>query len=361
MDKRWDKNKNLKEPYGAERYSVKSCGKRHGFCKVCRPDIAESIKNTQRHNKNQVGLADATSHLAPGYIPHPTKTMWERHAEMYNIDPQLHTQPYLHVGSLKSLREQKEEIKKVVQESKLKEGEQYSDYELSRIFGFDRRTIIAFREGERQAKKDALYEEKRKKREEKRAIMQPREIQIVELRIEQQKTLQEIGEITGLTRERVRQILVNVEKKAKVTFPKFVNGGGKGMTKLKEDIVPITIAVHCKVCGKIMEIPERKYDVEKLYSCKEHKLTVRNLHRFEQNPKWFELDGNARNKWLYENDPNYKRTRSEGMKRHWKKLKQDPVKWAKHREREKAYLQKYFAKKKAAKVRPFIETDGQEI
>lgn len=359
MDKRYDNKKDLAEPYGAERFPVKSCGKRHGFCKVCRPDIGEKIKNTFRHKKDAVGLADATSHLAPGYVPHPTKTMWERHAEMYNIDPQLHTHPYLHVGSLKSKKEQREEIKQVVEESKLKEGEEYSDYELSRIFGFDRYTIITFRESERLAKKEKIQEAKRKAREEKRKHIAPREKLILELRLDKEMTLDAIAAQCDppITRERVRQILQNIERKAGIKIPSYPGRPDK-------DAINIPIAVHCKVCGKIMETTEKKAEHWRNHFCDEHKMSELDYSRYLQDPEYLtlRLSEASKQRWIYHNDPHRKAQLQASNKRYRDRRDNDPVKDAAHKQKFNAYLKEYWKKKKEEKnkkrIRPFIETDG---
>lgn len=349
MDKRW--NKDI-VGYGPQRFAIKSCGKRHGFCKICRPDIAQNIKAAARRGKG----ADDTAYLAPGYKPHPTKTMWERHAERNGIDPNLHPHPYLHVGSLKTHKEQKEEIKQVVEESKIKEGDQYSDYELSRLFGFDRRTIIAFRENERMEKKERIREEKRKARDEKRKHIAPREKLILELRLDKMMTLDAIAAQCDppITRERVRQILQNIERKAGIKIPAYPSRDAAPK--------PLIVAVHCKVCGKILELPENKVEKWRSNFCKEHAMSQLQYSYWQREPRWLDMDENARTRWIYHNDPNRKAQMASSNKMYRLKRDADPARKEAYKVKFGAYHKEYWKKKnaenKAKLIRPFIETDG---
>lgn len=345
-----EKNRTPNGYVSANRQPMRSCGKRHAFCKVCAPG-----KGVQRHKYETQANKDAK--YARGYKPHPTKTMWERHAERYGIDPNLHQFPSPHIT--KTRKEIKEELKEVVEESKLKEGEHYSDYELSRLFGFDRYTIIAFREEERLQRKYEAKEAKRKIREEKNKHVDSREKLILELRLDKMMTLDAIAAQIDppITRERVRQILQGIERKAGIKIPSYHGRDG-------QKLPVIFIAVHCKVCGKIIEMTEKKAERWRNRFCDEHVMSQLDYSRYQQDPEYLKirLNKQAKAKWGYQHDPQRKEQMRAANNKWRARRDVDPVKKAAHKKKFDTYIKGYWLKKKEekrqARIRPYIDTDG---
>lgn len=133
--------------------------------------------------RKKIGVAESDK-FAPGYVPHPTKTMWERHRDMYNledtvpidemlmprIDHREAPQPRLYFGrapkTLKPLKQVLQEVK----ETKRK----FTQGELKHHFGFTKDMIRRFREAERDEavnkeapKKWAHLAKRRKEREDR--------------------------------------------------------------------------------------------------------------------------------------------------------------------------------------------------
>lgn len=366
--------------FGPERYAVKSCGKRHGYCKVCRPDLTyKKIKEYRQQKKAEYD----PDKLAPGYVPHPTKTMWERHREMHKMPtqhdmqhnptwPEGYEPPRLiGIDKLKTFTSRSNtarpkdlrplsDILKEVQET----GRSFKAKELRWHFGFSTNMVHRYlNEDARQRRMLQKPEAERKLIEEKQAARKNREYIVIEKATDGFSTYKDIGDLIGVTRERVRQIIVQIEQREGIKIPRNYPRGDE----YKEKRTPtIMVAIHCRYCHKILEVPEGKKLKWRKGFCKEHAVSERIWGFIQQGHDWYNADQNERERIRYKADPNRRDTARFQSSKWRNNLKKDPVKWAAFRVKEDAYQKKWhqkkYAEKKAkeeaerkANVRPFIE------
>lgn len=221
----------------------------------------------------------------------------------------------------------------------------FSNPELRQKFGFNTSTIRKFRQYEKRKRHDEIRLEKGLLPF-KQAISE-RNKRIVELRLDKGYTLEQIAKEFSISRERVRQVLLYIERIAGVTFPKSANPKPK----------PLMVAVHCKVCGKILEIPENKKRDDGLYFCKPHKLTKVAYGYWLRCPQWFEMSKNQRSNWRWHNDKRVRDVQMAAVMRRYHRVKNNPE----HKANQKIYTDRYMAKKKAEreakkpKTRDYLE------
>lgn len=356
-------------PYGHEHFKPKSCGGKHAWCKVCRPDLLQTRRRDRKLTPQQQERI-----LARGYVPHPTKTMWERHTEMHNIHPRL-SKPNEHGLSIilgesggnagtKIPQEAPSDLKPVEQVIKeVSDGRDFTNDELRHHFGFDRAMIFKFRRDQERIKRwFKLPEEARKRKEDKVSGGLEREKRIIEMRIEQSMSYKQIAKVEGISNQRVSQILQKAEKKYEVVFTKRLSELWKG------DKPPVLlVAVRCRYCKKIMEVPEDEKDVWRNGFCNEHRVSPLIWSFIEQGADWYSADENGRERIRYHFDPNRKKMARIHARRWREKAMQDPVKRARMEEVQRRATATYLAKIKAqkeaerlAKIRPFIEVPDKE-
>lgn len=328
------------------RYPVRSCGKRHGHCKVCRPDIDYKKALSKRYS----GIPVVGSSIS---FP---QTKWERYAEEHDIEvktpmeslgdthyisdlPQRGQGPRPQSSQKMSQKPDQPftEVLKEIEET----GRNFTTKELRQHFGFTWQMAVRYLH-----RPSAEHEARLQRWEE-------REKKIIELRLTPGITLQVIAEQVGVTRERVRQILVRAEQKYNIQLPHGFNSTFK-----KEE--PIVVAFRCVVCGKIKEVPEDRKDAWHNKFCKEHSMGKYGYNAWKTTgAKWWAMADKERSYWVYHNDPAKKQMVSKSAHKAREKMKADPVRYAAHRTRERAYLVKYYARKqkeaRQKQMRPFIK------
>lgn len=158
-----------------------------------------------------------------------------------------------------------------------------------------------------------------------------RDSRIVEMRMDKEMTLGEIGTVEGISRERVRQILSRIEKIAHVRFP-------RSFRRL------VYVPIKCQVCDVMGELPESWINNGRTFRCQEHKRKHSKMVALI--PNWYELDDNAQERARYRLDPG-RRERSRMHARKWRaKVLKDPEKKAHYLELQKAAVVRHLAKKR---------------
>lgn len=151
-----------------------------------------------------------------------------------------------------------------------------------------------------------------------------RDQRIVEMRLDKEMTLEAIGALEGLSRERVRQILSRVEKIAGVRFPRYAK---------REERVDLKCAFigGCEVMGQLS-----KYNADKgrHYYCDAHK--GKHSVMVLKVPNWYELSDNEQERARYHHDPKRKAMSRVFAKRWREQIRKDPVQWARYRLLQKA-------------------------
>lgn len=318
--------------YGTKpRYPVKSCGFAHAWCKVCRPEIVRGMKGSKMRQK---GFKE-TVHLARGYVPHPTKTMWERHMDAHNIAPYT--------------------LEEVVAEI-VKSKRHFTKNELQEHFGFDDDLIRKFRSNESKEKRmNMMDKEKRQRIEKRKNDRAARELRIIDMRVDKLFTLEVISKQEGISRERVRQILNAAEKKYGIIFPH--NHKVKPEEALK-------VALHCRVCGEVREVPDSSKDSWRLGFCETHFMGKKGYDYYLQGARWWEMSKQERYNWRYNNDPDRHNSVSTANSKWRKKIKDtEPERWNRIKEHSRKYGKEYHARKRAEaapKSRPYIPPSEDE-
>lgn len=355
-------------------YPIKSCGKAHAWCGVCSPGTAKKRFGVK---KGDWGHDYDPDEFARGYVPHPTKTMWERHRETHNMPiehttqrgedwPEGYEPPRLiGLGDMKSRTTPNtqlylsdigtiEEVLKDVQET----GRMFRAKELRWHFGFTTSMIRRYLQEERRQRKFLEKPEPvRKQIEDKRAARYERGKRILEMATNGYSTLADIGKEVGLTREGVRQALLVIEKREGIKIPRNHPRGEEFLARQEPVLM---VAIRCRYCKKVVEVPEKKATKWRQGFCKEHAVSKNIWSFIEAGADWYGADGNGRERIRYNYDPNRK-AKSKLYARLWKdKIRKDPVKWARFKQLENASIARYTAKMKAkkeaemkGKIRPF--------
>ena len=131
------------------------------------------------------------------------------------------------------------------------------------------------------------------------------------------KTLEQIGQMEGLTRERVRQIL---------NMSSDFNPRMRG--------TPVTLKhILCDKCSKPMG---RKIKLNQ-ENPKGHFHT-------QCNPRYMGNDKdkiNEKQRWRWKNDPLFKKNHNISIKKSFTKMKSDPKRYARHKKLQATYVKKY--------------------
>lgn len=149
--------------------------------------------------------------------------------------------------------------------------------------------------------------------------------------------LLEIGENIGVSRERIRQIVqTKMTDEQRKIFYSF-------KTKQKDRTVRVTRC--CPICGtKDKVVP----------SCKQQTCSrkcgakLMQKHKFKQAPDG--LVGQARIKWLYQNDKNFRKLHAERMHTRWERLKANKKKYIAWSEKQAIYTKRWVEKHYKGKV-----------
>ncbi len=347
----------------------KSCGKRHAYCNVCRPDLIGVNKGTRPGKK--LGAND-TNEYAPGYTPSlDGSTMWERHVRKNGLDQDalqprfpVPVEPRIRIVGLDKPRKPDSRLKPLDQVMKdVALGKRIGNRELREYFGFTTKMISNFRYEVRREKKDG-DPEKRWVLKEKAA---ERERLIIEDRMKDPPlTLEQIGANHGVTRERIRQILKRAEVKYGVTFPRYSLWQG-GTARFPGETRPeeIKVAVPCRVCKKIREVVDSEKDRPLRSFCDEHVMSPYGIKAWEKTGvEWWAMTPMQKNKWKYHNDARYRSTRQIAMNAYTKRVRQDPVKYKKMRDAQREYSKEWHKKRNEVKnyfkPRPFIEVPDHD-
>lgn len=348
--------------YGPSRYPLRSCGKRHGWCKVCRPELM--VGRTKQGSKGKWKKGYDPDKLAPGYVPHPTKTMWERHVDVHNVEEKYVPSVRIDLGESAHIHRRQQppdDLKPVDQViAEVEAGRAFTNAELRYHFNFSTLMINRFRAEQLVRERWNKRTDKEKKdATEKQKLLIKREERIIELRLDMQMTYEEIGTIENITRERVRQILRNAQIKYGVTFPKYVT---RGMDEEKEK--SLMIAVHCKVCGLVSEVQEHEKDKWVKQFCDEHRMTKVGYKCYLLGAEWWKMTPLERNRFRYKYDME-KRAKVIKTNLNWKNKiqKSDPVKWARYKAKQNLAIARYQARLKEKNKfvpRTFIEVPDHE-
>lgn len=256
---------------------------------------------------------EQSANFGKSYSPHPTKTMWQRHVERYHLveadTPQPNTQPQ-------------------TPPQDIPEGKQFTTQELRRNFGFTKRDILRFRSEEKRRVNEEV-------RQQDREMFRERNKRIVEMRLDEELTLEQISQQVGITRERVRQILLNMERIAEVKFQTRFDR--------KKDV--LMVAVRCRVCGKIRQMRADKHVEGKRYFCRAHHLGPTAYTYWLRCPEWFEMSKKERVNWRMHNDERVRARHRVSSMQVYLRNKDKPE----YKERAKEYSRRHAAKMKALK------------
>ncbi len=349
-----------KKPLWKTRYSLKICGKRHAFCKVCNPEAAKRV--AVRIPRSQEELDE---HYAPGYEKSPDgTTMWERHAKRYNLNM---SQPPLRIVGL-----EKTELpdRRLLSSEQLDEliarGERIGNRELRYYFGFTSRMITKYRDQQRMEKRLAwmtpAQREAAELRAKKRSTNEERQKGIIAMRLQvPTPSLNSMALKFGVSRQRICQILLKAEKEDGIVFPQ------KGEYKRKTDL---DIAMKCLVCGKIRIVKESLTKRSELaYKfCDEHLMREAGYKLWKEHGiEYWKLSRLERNKMHYKYNPERRKSMIASARRWNEEKKKDPEYVKMHRERVKKNWEKWresHPKNSASKPefvpKPFIEVEDHD-
>lgn len=275
--------------------------------------------------------------------------MWEWHAEEYDVIPMENK--YLYVGELRARKpyaipKPQKSLEEVIEEIETT-GRNFTYRELREHFGFTIAMAKRFVTRKGQTEDGVSREEK----------LLEREKRIIEMRLTPGTTLKDIAEKEGITRERIRQILLAAEKLHGIQLPH-----GREPKPLV-----LIIAVRCFVCLKPKEVRENEKDIWSNKFCKEHYMGKYGLNAWQTTGfKWWAENDKSRARWRYHNDVT-KREVSRNATLEWiKKVKKDPIKFARYRQKQNEAAARYEQRKKAEKEknkpkpRPFIEVQNND-
>lgn len=288
---------------------MKSCGFRHAYCKLCRPDIARTRPIVRGYSG---GTPD------PNHV-FPKVTLWEQHVNRLS-DPRITP-----TGAVRQFeRRSKEPVTPI----------RFSNQTLREDYGFTTKMIWEFRQSQRQEKEKKRraeartpeQQEKFHRASENRVFRNER---IIEL-FKQGRTIIEVANLEGVTRQRIDQI-ISLLRKEGIDVK-------KNRKKTEQEV-----AIHCAICGQIRAIPESAYVDGVPHFCTKHFKYRRSYKYFLQVPTWFEMTKSEQDNWKYHNDPVRRAQLMKANVRQYFKAKEKPG----YKERQKVYTKKYQDKKKA--------------
>ncbi len=336
-----------------------------------------AVGRTKKYERvKQVPLGvEHQEQFVPHYVPHPTKTMWERHLEMHNIEDEHKfskpNQHGLHIdlgprtkagdeaqASRDYLPHNIKPIQQVMEE--VTAGREFSNGELRWHFGFTKDMVRRFRSEQAKTRKWlSMTEEQRRKIEIKEATRLGREERMIDMRLTHNMTYEEIGAAEGVTRERVRQILQQCEKRYSVKLLGWERDR-------KRDTPILEVAMACKVCAKRRVVKESETHRWINNFCDEHRMGKYGFNMWEKHGlEWWALDDKARARARYNHDPVKKQKAKIASVRWLARMRSDPEKYKDFWDKYKAYHKKWSAereaKRKAALIRPYIETPDPDM
>lgn len=249
----------------------------------------------------------------PPSFKFPKKTLWQHHTEL--------------VAAVEKMDKKNDFTPKQLQAM--------SNSEFFKHFGFSKRKLPSL---ERLNKYSLLAIEAKKRALKNLKIKQEREKRVVSMILDNGMTLQKVGDVLGVSRERVRQIIIRLEKREGIKIAR----PGRGAKK-----PPVLVATRCIFCNSIVEVAERQYKHNKptkTYRCKEHKhILMRSKRILELCPEWPTMSNGQKQKWRYDNDPEWRAKHAAAVKKYHDSIKNDPVNKAKLKEYNKEYVARKLA------------------
>lgn len=188
----------------------------------------------------------------------------------------------------------------------------------------------------RKSKRLAEYRAKLMRKQEAEAKAKVREDRMVYMRVEGRKTLEQIAQIEGISRERVRQILGWAAEHRGIDIPK------KFVTR-KPDVITTCGYPLCNV-----EIIRKgcMFQGHGNHYCFRHRSKAKSSRYVEANPKWAFLTPRERQKWKYDNDPAFRQRLRIAQKKWLTKIKADPEKYRRYLKLQRACSDRWQAKQK---------------
>lgn len=172
------------------------------------------------------------------------------------------------------------------------------------------------------------------KRRETALKQEARNAEMAIMRTERGMTLDEIGFLMGITRQRVEQIFAVMRTKGAV-IPRYVK------EKEQHEVV-----VRCVVCGLMMEKSKKWVEKTKHPACRKHSSVQGEdgYRRWLKCPRWFEMSSAERQRWKYHNIEGRKSLAAARSRAWLQKIKNDPERLARYRARQKIHTNTYQAK-----------------
>lgn len=246
-------------------------------------------------------------------LPHssklPGKTLWQRHIEA--------------VKSVEVADKAKDFTPKQLREMK--------NSEFFRHFGFSKRKMPSLLKNMTKAAR--MAREAQKRRFKRLNIMQEREKRILSMMLDDNLNFKEVGDIIGITRERVRQIVMKIEMREGIKVARPGHNKKKGSLRT---------AAHCFICNAIVEVIARHYNPKKNYRCEKHKhIRMKDRRLYDMCPEWPNMTTAQRQSWRYHNDPVWRERHAKSVAAYHKRVQGTDEYKAKQR----AYLKEYHARK----------------
>lgn len=167
-----------------------------------------------------------------------------------------------------------------------------------------------------------------------------RKNRIVFLRLNQHLSLAEIGTKIGVSRERIRQILVKVQEAEGVVFPRYVAPRGRR--------VAMRVAVSCTEPGCLNKIENTegffKRFPNKKFKCQEHiKKRAAYGKMYGNEEEWKKMSKQERDRWKYRNVRVVRERQRSASSKWYFTMAQNPA----YKEKVKAYFKEYYKRKRA--------------
>lgn len=318
--------------------------------------------------KPPLGIAHQEK-FAPHYVPHPTKTMWERHTEMHNIKPRQIPEDSPYVPLLLDLSDKQTSPDRlppadlISVEQSIKEveetGRAFTNNELRYHFNFSNGMISRFRASQRTLKK---YMKKSAESHKRLDEKEERNARIFAARLDRstKNTLADIAKAEGVSRECIRQIVKRYAFKRGIELPP---------TKGRWETRDLEVGLRCKVvgCNKIKVVKERFKEVWCNQFCDEHRMSKTGYKFYLKGAEWWKMTPKERERFRYHNDITRKTHSRESASRWLARMKSDREKykpfWDKYKAYHKAYQEKKKQEARTKNIRPFIppEDHGTEV